>query len=716
MTQPIVMKPAEASRVVTDENTVVLVGQPPEILKNLLLNKIFNFDAMLLTDIREKDGSLLNNLEFPFYFFLFVAKGLEEERKLILVGEEADISQALRLLRITLMGPTPSELDEWDTEQKLKGEWIAVAEALAVKDKNGVTIPVENYFETIPFKNGKAKVGSLTINHLGTDHYEFSNSEGTAEVDLNNVTKIRPPYEVQPDYVPGGLIKLGVEVLGGASGFSVDEPCTGLALCYNGDYMLIDSIPFLDQHLYARGISKNQISSIFLTHLHDDHCSMFPLMMMPNRVEVITTKEIYNMAMDKLACNLGWEVTVIAEHFHLIEVKPGEALNYYGLIIEPHVTVHSIPTIGATFSMGHKEAKGQLCIVGDNNSLASIRSLYDDNVVRESTMDRLESLFRNNYNLFIADGGAGAIHGDPADALNSDADRIIFVHIDELPPKFNNTFSLASSGKRYTIFDGDPSINTSQVSHYLSVWLGSPFPNRWMRSLLAQEEIRRYNSDDVIVVQDSASRGFVYLILTGYCNVVTHDGEQSHTVAELQAGDLIGEMAVITGSGSRNASVVASTPVTICVFSEQIFGAFIESEGFKADLLRRYSLRQPVSKLPQFSSLTSTVIEKVCRVAKVESLEKNQSKRFDDQSWYILQEGQLESGEETGHEFGWKPLSDNNLVEVTAKETCSFVYFDKHELEELRLGIPQLNYMMRKRRVSQNDPQVDWKLGIVPLE
>jgi hypothetical protein len=715
MTRPTVLIPAEASRVVQDDHTVILVSQPPEILKNLLLNRITHFDGMLLTDVKEKDGSLMNNLEFPFYFFVFVARGLEQGRKIKLIGEETDISQALRLMRLTLTGPTREEFDRWGTESGLKEEWLAVSDALAVKDKDGKAIPIEDFFETVPFKNGRAQVGTLLVDHIGLDRYKFSNQQGNVDVDLMDAKRVLPPYSVQRDYVPGGLIKLGIEVLGGASGFTVDEPCTGLALCYNGDYILIDSIPFLDEHLYARGISKNQISAIFLTHLHDDHCAMFPLMMMPHQVEVITTKEIFHMAMDKLSCNLGWSAEIIAEHFKLIEAIPGKALNYFGLVIEPHVTVHSIPTIGATFSTRHKESERELCIVGDNNSLDSVRSLHKAGTVRDSTLEKLETLFESDYHMLIADGGAGEIHGNPADALKSQAERIIFVHVEQLPPKFNNTFSLASSGKRYTVFEGDSSIYTSQVNHYLSAWLGRPFPNRWMRSLLAQEEIRKYNTDDVIVVQGSDSRGAVYLVLTGYCNVVRHDGEQSSTVAYLQAGDVIGEMALITGQGSRNASVVASTPVTICVFSEETFGAFIESEGFKDDLLRRWSIRPAIRNLPQFSGLTSTVLETVGRNGNLLSLEQGESMNFEDDAWYILNEGETLCDANQGQEFGWCPLSTTKVATVTAVGPCSFVYFNRDEFEALRLAVPQLNYVLRKLRVHQNDECVDWILGIVPI-
>lgn len=714
MGRPTVLVPAEASRVVQDDKTVVLLGQPPEVLKSLLLNNIKHFDAMLITDVKEKNGSLLNNLEFPFYFFAFVAQGLAQSRKIKLVGEETDLSHALRLLRLTLMGPTRAELDQWATSDELKEEWLAVSQALAVPDSEGVPVPVEGFFEVIPFINGRAQVGTLQIDHTGTDQYKFSNSQGTVQCDIPLDIDVDPPYSVTTDYVPGGLVKLGVEVLGGASGFSVDEPCTGLALCYNGDYMLIDSIPFLDHHLYARGISKKQISSVFLTHLHDDHCAMFPLMLMPHRVEVISTREIYNMAMEKLSCQLGWTADVIEEHFILREVTPGHSLNYYGLHIEPHVTVHSIPTIGATFTINDKRGKRRLCIVGDNDSLTSVKALNEKGHVRTETLENLERLFSDNFHMLIADGGAGAIHGNPADALKSEAERVVFVHIDNLPDEFSNTFSLASSGKRYTVYEGDKSIYTSQVNHYLSEWLGKPFPIRWMRSLLAQEEIRRYNTGDVVVVQDADARGSVYLVLTGYCDVVQHDGKQSHTVAMLQAGDLIGEMAAVTGAGNRNASVVAATPVTICVFSEDTFVAFIENEGFKPDLLRRWELRPILKHLPQLAGLSSSSREVLGRYAYALELKAGQSSMLDYGAWYILASGTLKSGDEAGTEFGDKPLSKPNTATVTAETDCTFICLSTDVLNRIRLEIPQFNYELRKYRVAEVDESVDWILGILP--
>jgi len=723
MAEPKIFTPTSGCRIVTDETEVILFAQPPEVLKGLLRDNITAFDTLVLSDIREKNGSLLNNLEFPLYFFLFIARGLAEKRRLNLVGSSEAISQALRLLRFTLLGPTHAELDKWHTEETLKQEWLAVAEALAIKNDAGQIRQVEDFFNLIPFENNIAVAGNFVIERRSVDRYLVSSPGGDVYVDLNDEEPVLPPYPVQIDYVPGGLAKMGIEVLGGASGFSTDEPCTGLALCYNGDYLLIDSIPFLDQHLFARGISRNQVSALFLTHLHDDHCSMFPLMEMPHRVEVITTEEIFNMAMEKLSCSLGWSVEAVSEHFELLRVKPGDTLNYYGLNIEVHSTVHSIPTVGATFSTTHKGLFRDVCVIGDNQNMAAVRSMGEAGQVRPETVANLERLYKQGFHLLIADGGAGEIHGDPTDALQSGAERVVFVHVEQVPEVLQTTFSLASSGKRYTLLEGDDMIYSSLINNYLSLWLGQPFPNRWMRNLLAEQEIYRYNTDDVIIVQDASTHGAVYLILTGYCEVIRIDDGKREAIATLQAGDIIGEMAILTGSGVRNASVIAKTPVTVCVFAEETFRNFIRYSGLQTLLENRWLLRPIVKLLPQFAELSSTVTDKVSRIAEWQVVEAGKTRRLDDDHLYIFVEGfgsivNADGSQEkivNGEELGFRPYSANRSVEISATTNCGLITIEANAYRELLKSTPQLNYQTRKRLTIEGDDSIDWLLGEVEI-
>ena len=135
--------------------------------------------------------------------------------------------------------------------------------------------------------------------------------------------------------------------------------------------------------------------------------------------------------------------------------------------------------------------------------MESIREMQKLGIVSHDTYEHLSNIFTDRFDLLVADGGAGAIHGDPVDALNSDSDRVVFVHVEHLAHQFTTTFSLASSGKRYIVVDGDDSIYTSLMNQYLSNWLGEPFSDRWARSILAEDQVRRYNKGDVILVQES---------------------------------------------------------------------------------------------------------------------------------------------------------------------------------------------------------------------
>jgi hypothetical protein len=110
------IQPCLGARLYEDDNGCMLIGQPPEVFKGLLIHGVSSFDTVVLPDVKEKGGSLTNSLEFPLYFFLFVSKAFSEGRRLNLVGEPVDISHALRLLRITLLGPTREELYQWRTE------------------------------------------------------------------------------------------------------------------------------------------------------------------------------------------------------------------------------------------------------------------------------------------------------------------------------------------------------------------------------------------------------------------------------------------------------------------------------------------------------------------------------------------------------------------------------------------------------------------------
>ena len=87
-----VLIPAAGSTLVCANGQHFLVGQPPEVLKGLLRAQINTIDALVLTDSRANDGSLLHSVEFMLYHFLFVSEGLKRGERLALIGQSRAIS------------------------------------------------------------------------------------------------------------------------------------------------------------------------------------------------------------------------------------------------------------------------------------------------------------------------------------------------------------------------------------------------------------------------------------------------------------------------------------------------------------------------------------------------------------------------------------------------------------------------------------------------
>jgi len=199
--------------------------------------------------------------------------------------------------------------------------------------------------------------------------------------------------------------------------------------------------------------------------------------------------------------------------------------------------------------------------------------------------------------------------------------------------------------------------------------------------------------------------------------------DKRESVAMLQAGDIIGEMAVLTGSGIRNASVVARTPVTVCVFAEETFRNFIRYSGLQDMLENRWLLRPVIKLLPQFAELSSTVTDKISRIAEWKVVEGGKTLWLDDSHLYIFVEGfgsiiDADGGEEKivdGEELGWRPYTDGQAVEMTATTDCGLISVEASAYLQLLKTTPQLNYQTRKRLRAEGDDKVDWLLGEVDV-
>jgi len=524
-------------------------------------------------------------IEFPIYHYLFFSGGVSRyDEPIIVLGNRRRIEAASELMQLCLYGPDAATMTEWGMDSAQAQRLFHEMRWQQFKDPKGTPVTLDRFFQTQEIDDF-VDLTWLQIRRIDTNKFLVTSNGKRCTIDFNFEEEQKPPYPVHFDYTPPELEKFGIEILGGATGFTTTEASSGLVVCYNGNYMLIDAIPFLSYQLCARGISTSQVHSLLLTHIHDDHCNVLPLLQYPHKVKILTAPVIYEMFLRKIGLFLDQDPQNVARYFEFIPLEPGKETNFYGIKITAFWAIHTIPTIGAYLAVGHGGKVHRIAITGDTQSLATAAIMQQEGIIDRERYDEQAAIYNAELDLLIADGGEGSIHGDPVDCLQSPAERVVVMHVDKLSEQYRAHFSVAASGKKYSIIRGNADYSLTRTIEFMLEYFPDMSPS-WISNLLADLQDLRYNAGDIILRERSHSHGLVYMILTGYAQVVRHENGKNIVLAEVGAGDLIGEMAIFTTEKTRNASVIAISSVIVSALSEATFRDFVEHEGYEP-LLRK---------------------------------------------------------------------------------------------------------------------------------
>jgi hypothetical protein len=121
--------------------------------------------------------------------------------------------------------------------------------------------------------------------------------------------------------------------------------------------------------------------------------------------------------------------------------------------------------------------------------------------------------------------------------------------------------------------------------------------------------------------------------------------------------------------------------------------------------------------------MSSSIIDKISRIADGQVVESGKKLLLDDSHLYIFVEGEGKvtngdgSKEEAvvGAEYGWRPYTYSNPVGLVAKTSCGLIKLKAETYLELLKSVPQLNYQTRRRLAAENPEAVDWLLGEMPI-
>ncbi len=693
----------------------VLFGCPPEIIKHLMLKQIPFPDLIIIPDRLHANGTLQNSTEFPLYNFLFIMGNFQKGVKLNIGGNKKQVKNNRQLLQLSLLGPSVKEYNAIGASKYYK-RLYQESRYLAIKDKEGKEISIDGFVDFSFFKDDVLQVSlnghPCEVLHKDKNVYEI----GGEIIDINFTERQPLAYDLKPSFTPQAPFRFGIDVLGGGSGFTPTKPCSALLLNYNSDYMLIDCPPYLEDTLNARGISCQQIKSIYMSHIHDDHCNMFPLLQFNNKIKFLGTREIYWMSLQKLSLQTELSIEDLYSFFDFFELEPYQENDYYGMQIIPHYTVHSIPTAGATFKMKADGRDHSIVFVGDNKSLDDIQQMRDEGIVSDEKYNHIRSLYHSRYDLIFPDGGKGILHGDPKDSIESGADKIVFMHLESLPPEFDATFSMARSGKRYAVLDDQYHSSQALLVKAMLI-LQNHFKgisDEWATAIMNEIRIQHYNTGDVIMKQGEENKGLIFIILTGKCSVMFHDGSALLELAEKEAGDIIGEMAAVNQQSARSASIVARTPVTLCAINERTWYSFLVAENRIGEMQSMWKNRSALEKSDPFKQFSDYVNDKLARVGRRREVQAGEGiirQGSQDNQFYIILDGhfQVEHGSikvkelNPGDLFGEHASLAHRIRNSTIRANTDAVILEmqRKDIEEIVATTPVLNFhileLMRQR-------------------
>ncbi len=712
--------------------TSALLGSPPEILKVLLKNKKQIPQVGILPDISHRNGISQMAFEFLGYWFLFVEQGYQRNLKFRVLGTR-DMCQRLHaILRVTLLGPNREELKKWGIS-KSRAEMLAkMSEGLALKRDKQI-LQIEDLFEFVqlPDEEGEVSIpvfrdsSQLLIKRMGNNQYELFGEGQSQLLDLNFEGEQLPPLidltgEVER---PQGL---RLKVLGCYTGFDPTGPTTGVLLWVNGNAFLIDSPAGISKYLKQVGVSKDRLTAVIQTHVHDDHCALSELLLSEKSFTLVSTREIYESTVLKVAHIIGESEEIVRGMMPLVEVIPGKNYYLFGAAWEFFYTIHSIPTIGFRVTVPDENGKPHTLLhSSDLDHFKGMDQLVEQGWVSGEHAERMKNLVRGDEELAMIDAGGGMIHGEPSDwdpiIAKYPNTEFLFYHIN--PSKLDTQkYQVARPGwgKTYIAERQFQQSVFSGVIQALKLWHVKDLS--WINILFSQGNVVEFPVGSEVVRKGQKGDRF-YFILSGTLDVLDNDQEKDALLATLESGDFFGEMSIINKS-KTNATVVAKTPVVLFQLAGDLFLNFVEKNDLKEQFASLWKRRPLISSVAIFRDLDPTAKHEISLLARNQTFGKDevifrQGSKTED--FFIISSGRVEITRKNDHGkvllttelkagdfFGENVAmgyTDKRNATATGVTEVTTLVISSAELRELAKRMPilrhQLHLVMKKRGVSE---------------
>lgn len=394
-------------------------------------------------------------------------------------------------------------------------------------------------------------------------------------VDLKKTEKKREAWKAAK--APLEMPELGITFLGSGTGFDPNTYTSSYIIWIDGKGIGIDLLANCEEHFMRHGIASNDITHIFLSHMHADHdAGIIEKIMWGEKSYLLTSRPIFDSFLRKTEALTSVEKDKIKNLVNFVNLEPGKEIPVPGIdraYIMFDYSFHSIPS--GRFKLRYRSLNDKEVTIGFSGDTKFdkklVTKLYKDGII---TAERRKEIlgFLWDCDVIIHEAGGGILHTDVQELLKLPAvkkRKMILTHADKKTSKTKG-LRFGSEGETINIITRKytPS-NQDFLPVIKKTGLFSKLTPKQFDFLLKNITVETFPKGRYVFKQGDAGNKF-YIIFSGFAEVI----KNNKILSICEKGGFFGELALINRDRKRRASIRAKSDLQVMSMSRSIYEKF----------------------------------------------------------------------------------------------------------------------------------------------
>ena len=368
--------------------------------------------------------------------------------------------------------------------------------------------------------------------------------------------------------------EFGITFLGSGTGFDPKTYTSSCLIWIDGKAIGVDLLANCEEHFMSHGIASNDVSHIFLSHMHADHdAGIIEKIMWGEKSYLLTSRPIFDSFLRKAEALTSVEKDKIKNLVNFVNLEPGKEIPLPGIdraFITFDYSFHSIPS--GRFKLRYRGLNGKEMTIGFSGDTRFDKKLLHkvckDGIITSERRDQILG-FLWDCDHIIHEAGGGLLHTRVEELLKLPATKkrkLILTHADKKTRltkglrfgKEGETISILTRKHPLTIYDFLPMIKRTGLFFKLTP--------KQVDYLIKNSTVETFSKGQYIFNQGDIGEKF-YIVLSGFAEVVKND----KVVAIYEKGSFFGELALINRDRVRRASVKAKSKLEVMSMSRSMY-------------------------------------------------------------------------------------------------------------------------------------------------